>query len=290
MIYNHLRQLIGNTPVLEVEGENNNKLFLKLEMFNPGGSIKDRIALEMIDDLIRKDLLLLNQKVVEATSGNTGIALAMILGHLGYSFTAVMPENMSLQRRQLFKAYGAELILTPAQFGMSGAIEKAKQLAKEDYLYVDQFNNIANINAHLKTTSEEIKKDFEKLDYIVLGVGTGGTLTGLYLGLKDKFPNLKFIAVEPKESSVLSGHPSGPHLIQGIGAGFIPPLLHLEAISEIIPISSKLAIAKAKALAKNGLFLGPSSAAAYLAAKKLMKKVKGAHILVIAPDGGNKYL
>ncbi|MDY0101080.1 MAG: pyridoxal-phosphate dependent enzyme [Bacilli bacterium] len=290
MIYNHLDQLIGNTPILEVQGKNNNKLFLKLEMFNPGGSIKDRIALEMINDLIRKDLLLANKKVVEATSGNTGIALSMLLGRLGYSFTAVMPENMSMQRRQLFKAYGAEVILTPASLGMDGAIDKAKQLANQGYLYVDQFNNIANVNAHLKTTSEEIKKDFDKLDYIVLGVGTGGTLTGLSLGLKDKFPKIKFIAVEPKESSVLSGNPKGPHLIQGIGAGFIPPLLHLDAISEIITIPSGLALAKAKKLAMSGLFLGPSSAAAYLAAEKLMKKVRNATILVIAPDGGNKYL
>lgn len=289
MIYNHLGQLIGNTPVLEVEGINNNKLFLKLEMFNPGGSIKDRIALEMISDLVKKGLKK-EQKIVEATSGNTGIALAMLFGHLGCSFTAVMPENMSMQRRQLFKAYGAEVILTPAHLGMSGAIEKAIELSKEGYLYIDQFHNIANVNAHLKTTAEEIKKDFEKLDYLVIGVGTGGTMQGLYLGLKDKFPHLKFIAVEPLESSVLRGNPKGAHTIQGIGAGFIPPLLDLNIISEIIPIASQEALEKAKKLAEEGLFFGPSSAAAYLAAEQLMKKVTNATILVIAPDGGNKYL
>lgn len=291
MIYNHISQLIGQTPVLEIKGKRQNRLFLKLEMFNPGGSVKDRIALEMINDLIKRGKLKKEQKIVEATSGNTGLALTMILGSMGYSFVAIMPENMSIERQKLFLAYGAEVILTPVTLGMDGSIAKAKELVKEKgYLYIDQFNNFANVQAHMKTTAEEIKKDFKELDYIVLGVGTGGTLTGLANNLKDVYPSLKFIAVEPLESSVLQGHPKGRHLIQGIGAGFIPPLLRMDAIDRIISIASIDAYHKAKDLARHGLFLGPSSAAAILGAEQIMSEVENKKILVIAPDGGNKYL
>ncbi|MDD4154496.1 MAG: pyridoxal-phosphate dependent enzyme, partial [Bacilli bacterium] len=225
MIYNHITELIGNTPHLKLPSVNDNDIYVKLEMFNPGGSVKDRIALNMVNDLIKRNLLTKESRVVEATSGNTGIGLSFVLASHGISFTAVMPENMSKERIDLFRAYGTKIILTPAALGMSGAIAKAKELEQQGYVYIDQFLNKANPEAHMKTTAEEILRDFPRLDYLVLGVGTGGTLTGLARIIRKHYPQLKIIAVEPEESKVLQGFSKGPHKIQGIGAGFVPPLL-----------------------------------------------------------------
>lgn len=290
MIYNHITELIGNTPHLRLPSINNNQLYVKLEMFNPGGSVKDRIALSMVNDLVERGLLNGASKVVEATSGNTGIGLSFVLASKGISFTAVMPENMSRERVDLFRAYGTHIILTPAALGMTGAIAKAKEMEQEGYVYIDQFRNHANPEAHMKTTAEEILRDFPKLDYLVLGVGTGGTLTGLARIIRKRYPNLKIIAVEPFESSVLQGLPKGPHKIQGIGAGFVPPLLETKEVDHIISIASADAMNKAKLLARQGLFLGISSAAAILASEIVADQVKNAVILTVAPDGGAKYI
>lgn len=290
MIYNHITELIGNTPHLRLPSINNNQLYVKLEMFNPGGSVKDRIALSMVNDLVERDLLNGASKVVEATSGNTGIGLSFVLASKGISFTAVMPENMSRERVDFFRAYGTHIILTPAALGMTGAIAKAKEMEQEGYVYIDQFRNHANPEAHMKTTAEEILRDFPKLDYLVLGVGTGGTLTGLARIIRKRYPNLKIIAVEPFESSVLQGLPKGPHKIQGIGAGFVPPLLETKEVDRIISIASADAMNKAKLLARQGLFLGISSAAAILASEIVADQVKNAVILTVAPDGGAKYI
>jgi cysteine synthase A len=290
MIYNHITELIGNTPHLRLPSINNNQLYVKLEMFNPGGSVKDRIALSMVNDLVERGLLNGASKVVEATSGNTGIGLSFVLASKGISFTAVMPENMSRERVDLFRAYGTHIILTPAALGMTGAIAKAKEMEQEGYVYIDQFRNHANPEAHMKTTAEEILRDFPKLDYLVLGVGTGGTLTGLARIIRKRYPNLKIIAVEPFESSVLQGLPKGPHKIQGIGAGFVPPLLETKEVDRIISIASADAMNKAKLLARQGLFLGISSAAAICASEIVADQVKNAVILTVAPDGGSKYI
>ena len=290
MIYNHITELIGNTPHLRLPSINNNQLYVKLEMFNPGGSVKDRIALSMVNDLVERGILNGASKVVEATSGNTGIGLSFVLASKGISFTAVMPENMSRERVDLFRAYGTHIILTPAALGMTGAIAKAKEMEQEGYVYIDQFRNHANPEAHMKTTAEEILRDFPKLDYLVLGVGTGGTLTGLARIIRKRYPNLKIIAVEPFESSVLQGLPKGPHKIQGIGAGFVPPLLETKEVDRIISIASADAMNKAKLLARQGLFLGISSAAAILASEIVADQVKNAVILTVAPDGGAKYI
>ncbi|MFA5421545.1 MAG: pyridoxal-phosphate dependent enzyme [Bacilli bacterium] len=290
MIYNHITELIGNTPHLKLPSINGNQLYVKLEMFNPGGSVKDRIALRMVDDLIERKMLNANGRVVEATSGNTGIGLSLVLASKGIPFTAVMPENMSKERVDLFRAYGTKIILTPAPLGMSGAIAKARELEAQGYLYIDQFLNQANPEAHMRTTANEILKDFPKLDYLVLGVGTGGTLTGLARIIRKQYPNLKIIAVEPEESKILQGFPKGPHKIQGIGAGFIPPLLETKQIDRIIAIASLEAVRKAKELARQGLFLGISSAAAILAAERVAQEVNNAVILTVAPDGGAKYI
>lgn len=290
MIYNHITELIGNTPHLRLPANNDNDVFVKLEMFNPGGSVKDRIALSMVNDLLTRNILRQDSRVVEATSGNTGIGLSFVLASKGISFTAVMPENMSKERVDLFRAYGTKVILTPASLGMSGAIAKAKEMAQEGYIYIDQFLNKANPEAHMRTTAEEIMRDFSKLDYLVLGVGTGGTLTGVARIIRAKYPNLKIIAVEPEESKVLEGFPKGPHKIQGIGAGFVPPLLESKQVDRIIPITSVDAMRKAKDLARQGLFLGISSAAAILATEIISNEVRNAVILTVAPDGGAKYI
>jgi len=290
MIYNHITEIIGNTPHLRLDAVNANQLFVKLEMFNPGGSVKDRIALNMVRDLIDRKLLAKSSRVVEATSGNTGIGLALVLGSMDILFTAVMPENMSKERVDLLRAYGTQIILTPAALGMSGAIAKAKELQAQGYLYIDQFLNEANPEAHMRTTAEEIMRDFPKLDYLVLGVGTGGTLTGVARIIRSQYPNLKIIAVEPEESKVLEGFPKGPHKIQGIGAGFIPPLLEIEQVDRIIAVKSIEAMDKVRSLAKKGLFLGISSGAAIFAAEIIASEVKNAIILTVAPDGGAKYI
>jgi cysteine synthase len=291
MIYDNIRQLVGNTPTVFYKEINSNRLYLKLEMFNPAGSVKDRIALSMVDDLINRGILTKDTTVIEATSGNTGIGLAFILASLNIPLILTMPDNMTKERISLLKAYGAKVILTLAKERMTGAKLKAEQLSKEyGYLYLDQFTNKANPIAHMKTTAEEIIRDFKHLDYLVLGVGTGGSINGLFTLLTKHYPNLKIIAVEPAESAVLSGEKAGSHEIPGIGAGFIPPFFEAKMAHQIIKVTSQNAKDKTRKLAREGLFFGVSSGAAIYASEQIANKKKGKTILAIACDGGIKYL
>jgi cysteine synthase len=294
MIYENIVDLIGHTPVVHLENVAGNALYVKLEMFNPGMSIKDRIAEEMIRSLIEEGRLgKPGQKAVEGTSGNTGIGLALVCANKGIPLTIVMPENMSLERINLMKAYGATVVLTPKPEGMAGAEKKAAELGKEGYVFLNQFENEANPRAHEKTTSQEIIADFPSgLDYFVAGVGTAGTLIGNAKVLKKHYPAIKCIAVEPAESPILEGGSAGPHKIQGIGANFVPPLYDKRWVDGIIAIQSNDAINKVNSLAKQGYFLGISSGAAILAGEKIATENAnaGLKILVVAPDGGIKYM
>ena len=299
-IYKSMTELIGSTPLLELENIKKKQglkgsIFGKLESFNPAGSVKDRIALGMIEDAERKGLLTKNSVIIEPTSGNTGIGLAAIAATKGYSVILTMPESMSVERRNILKAYGAEVILTDAQKGMSGAIEKAKELATkipESYI-PGQFDNQANPEVHRKTTGPEIWEDTSGLvDIFISGVGTGGTLTGAGEYLKKKNPNLKVIAVEPVDSPMLSKGEKGPHSIQGIGAGFIPSILNTKIIDEIFAVKSRDAFDTAKELAKTeGILAGISSGAALYAATQiaLRPENEGKNIVVILPDTGERY-
>lgn len=297
MIYKNILDLIGNTPVVQLkfpEKENIADIYVKLEKFNIGGSVKDRAALGMIEAAEREGLLNADSVIVEPTSGNTGIALALIGRLKGYKVIVVMPDTMSIERRALVKAYGAELILTDGSKGTKGAIDEAERLVAENknYFIPQQFNNPANPQKHYDTTAEEILADFEELDAFVAGVGTSGTLAGVGKKLKENFSDIEIIAVEPEDSPVLSGGQAGKHVIQGIGAGFIPKNYNSDLVDEIIKISNDEAFTFTKKLAKEeGLFLGISSganvAAAYTVAKKLGK---GKKVLTISPDGGEKYL
>lgn len=278
---------VGNTPVKLLE----EGIYVKLESFNPSGSIKDRAAAQMIIDLLEENKISKDTPLVEATSGNTGIGLAYICNELGMSLTICMPSNMSKERIDLIKKYNANILLTDSSLGMPGAIAKAKELEKEGYYYIDQFNNKSNVKAHYLHTSREIEKEFgDTLDYIVAGVGTGGTISGIGKYYKQKGYKAKIIAVEPLESAVLNGKPKGSHKIQGIGAGFIPPLFNKEVVDEIIDISSEEAIQTVHDLNKIGFFLGISSGAAISAARKIKQKDPKAKILAISPDGGEKYI
>lgn len=293
MICNQITDLIGHTPVLRLEEVNGNQVFVKLEMFNPGMSIKDRIAYQMIKDLVQQGKLGKGQKAVEGTSGNTGIGLALVCASLAIPLTIVMPENMSLERINLMKAYGAQVILTPKSEGMAGAEKRAAAMEKEGYVFLNQFENKSNTLAHEKTTSQEIIADFpDGLDYFVAGVGTAGTLIGNAKILKKRYPNLQSVAVEPFESEVLEGQPAGSHRIQGIGANFVPPLYEKHLVNRIVAIKSDEAIKKVHDLALQGLFLGISSGAAILAAEEIAKEnpAKGLKILAVSPDGGIKYM
>lgn len=286
MIYSNILQLIGNTPVLNFEG-----LFVKMESFNASGSVKDRAAKWMIEGLETRGLLKPGMVIIEPTSGNTGISLAMIGAAKKYKVILVMPDTMTLERRQLMMAYGAELILTEGSKGMKGAIAEAKRLVNEKgYLMPSQFANSDNVLSHEQSTAIEIMNDFADLDYLVCGIGTGGTITGTAKVLKNHFPNLKVIGVEPEESPIITKNISGPHGIQGIGAGFIPDILDLKLIDEVRTIDTVSTRKEAKRLAQNGLFLGISSAAAFLVGQSILKKNPLSKVLVIAPDGGNKYL
>lgn len=286
MIYKSLLDLIGNTPVLEFDG-----LYIKLEQYNITGSVKDRPLLNMINGLEKDGILKKGDVLIEPTSGNTGISLALVGKVKGYKVILVMPESMSVERRKILKAYGAELILTEASKGMGGAIEEAYRLAKENnYIVPQQFENFYNVKAHEETTAKEIINDFEDLDYVVAGVGTGGTITGLGKTLKSKFKNIKIVAVEPEESPVLSKNTKGPHGIQGIGAGFKPTILDLNVVDEIRTVSTTEAKETQKNLALNGLFLGISSGAAIKIGYDLKKENPGKKILIISPDNGYKYL
>lgn len=296
-----LTELIGNTPLLEVSNYNRQNnldatIIAKLEYFNPGGSVKDRIGYAMIVDAEEKGLLKKDSVIIEPTSGNTGIALAYVAAAKGYRIILTMPETMSVERRNLLSALGAELVLTPGPEGMKGAIKKAEELAKEipNSFIPQQFENPANPEYHKATTAQEIWRDTEgKVDIFVAGVGTGGTITGVGEVLKQKNPNIKIVAVEPADSPVLSGGAPGPHKIQGIGAGFVPKVLNTSIIDEIIQVKSEEAFEASRKLSKaEGLLVGISSGAALHAATVLAKRPenKGKNIVVLLPDTGERYL
>ena len=300
-IYTSADELIGKTPLLELTHIEKKyglkaKIFAKLEYFNPAGSVKDRIAKAMIDDAEEKGLLKEGSVIIEPTSGNTGIGLASVAAARGYRIIIVMPETMSVERRQIMKAYGAELVLTDGAKGMKGAIEKADELAKEipNSFVPGQFVNEANPKAHFATTGPEIFEDTDgKVDFFVAGVGTGGTITGTGKYLKSKLPNVKVIAVEPKSSAVLSTGVAGPHKIQGIGAGFVPKVLDTAVYDEIIPVENDDAFAMGKEVGRNeGVLVGISSGAALWAAVELAKRPEneGKNIVVLFPDTGDRYL
>ncbi len=287
-----LTDLIGKTPILECKNVQSG-IFAKLESFNPQGSVKDRAALYMVQDGIRRGLIKQDTIVVEPTSGNTGIALAYICTCLGIKLILTMPESMSLERRSLLAALGAELVLTPAAEGMRGAINRAKELCEMRGAYMpNQFENPANAQAHRETTAPEIIEAMDgKVDCFVAGVGTGGTITGCGEVLKAQIPGVRIVAVEPKESPVLSGGSPAPHKIQGIGAGFVPKLLNRDVIDEVITVSSDDAYATARLLSrKEGLLCGVSSGAAMYAAMQIAKREAGKNIVVILPDTGERYL
>lgn len=298
MIYQNLTELIGNTPLLEIKdlGHQKARLLLKLELFNPGGSVKDRVALSMIEDAEAKGILKPGATIIEPTSGNTGVGLAWIGKVKGYRVILTMPESMSLERRNLLKAYGAELELTPASEGMSGAIRRAEELKNEipGAVILGQFVNPANPAAHERTTGEEIWKDTEgKVDIFIAGAGTGGTISGVGRCLKAHNPEVKVIAVEPLNSPVLSGGKSGKHKIQGIGAGFIPETYDGSVVDEVRTMSDSAAIEAAVFLAKEkGLLVGISSGAAFYEACSLAGKPEneGKTIVVLLPDTGERYL
>ncbi|EHJ01877.1 MULTISPECIES: cysteine synthase A [unclassified Clostridium] len=297
MIYNRGLELIGNTPILKVNNlikdENIADIYVKLEKFNPGGSVKDRAALGMIEKAEREGILKPGSTIVEPTSGNTGIALALIGKLKGYKVTIVMPETMSKERRDLIKAYGANLILTEGAKGMKGAIEKALEIGGGDGFFIpQQFENIANPEKHYETTAEEIYKDIPDLDAFVAGVGSGGTIIGVSKNLKKKISKVKAIAVEPASSPVLSGGNPGGHKIQGIGAGFVPSIYEKEYVDEVLSVKDEDAFKTAKAFVEEeGILVGISSGAAIYAAIEVAKKLgKGKKVLAIAPDGGEKYI
>ena len=294
MVVQNLLELIGKTPMLEVhEGEA--RLLLKLERQNPGGSVKDRIALSMIEDAERKGVLKPGATIIEPTSGNTGVGLAWIGRVKGYRVILTMPETMSVERRNLLKAYGAELVLTPGAEGMKGAIAKAEQLHDEilGSIILGQFVNPANPAIHYATTGQEIWEDTKgQVDVFVAGVGTGGTVSGVGRALKEHKTTTEVIAVEPASSPVLSGGSAGPHKIQGIGAGFVPATFHADYVDHILPITNEEAFAAARYLAKNyGLLVGISSGASFAAAQKLSinPAYSGKTIVVLLPDTGERY-
>jgi cysteine synthase A len=294
---NSILETIGNTPHLKINRlfSSHYEVWIKVEKSNPGASIKDRIALAMIEDAEAKGLLNKNTVIIEPTSGNTGIGLAMVAAVKGYKLILVMPESMSIERRKLMSAYGAEFVLTPKEKGMKGAIEKANELANttENSWVPQQFDNPANSEIHRKTTALEILADFPNgIDYLITGVGTGGHITGVAEVLKSKFPNLKVFAVEPELSPVLSGGQPGPHPLQGIGAGFVPSILNTSILDGIIKVGKDEATEYAQRAAKEeGLFVGLSSGASLAAiAKKIADIPQGAVILTFNYDTGERYL
>ncbi|WNF38905.1 cysteine synthase A [Bacillaceae bacterium IKA-2] len=296
-IANSILELIGQTPLVKLNRlvtEEHADIYLKLEYMNPGSSVKDRIALAMVEAGEKMGKLKKGDTIIEPTSGNTGIGLAMVAAAKGYRSILVMPETMSLERRNLLRAYGAELVLTPGPDGMGGAIRKATELAKENgYFMPQQFENEANSEVHRLTTGPEIIEQVgDQLDGFVSGIGTGGTITGAGEVLKAKFPNLHIVAVEPTDSPILSGGKPGPHKIQGIGAGFIPDILNTEIYDEVIQITSDEAFEYARRAAKEeGILGGISSGAAIAAALKLAKKLgKGKKVVAIIPSNGERYL
>lgn len=297
-INDSILDLIGNTPLVKLSSftpEGGAIVVGKLESFNPGGSSKDRIGLSMIEDAEKKGLLKPGSTIVEPTSGNTGVGLAMVSAVKGYRLVLVMPASMSIERRMLLQAYGADVLLTPAELGMQGSIDKAKELVaeNEDYFMPQQFENPANPLIHEKTTAREIIEQTEgKLDAIVAGVGSGGTLTGIARVFKKELPHVKIIAVEPTNSAVLSGGKPGPHKLQGIGAGFIPKVTDTSLIDEIITVDDQSAYEATQKLAsKEGILSGISAGAAVFAAQQVAKRMQPENLVVtILPDTGERYL
>lgn len=296
-IANSVFELIGNTPVVKLNrlvDEDSADVYLKLEYMNPGSSVKDRIALAMIEDAEAKGTLKAGDTLIEPTSGNTGIGLAMVAAAKGINAILVMPDTMSQERRNLLRAYGAELVLTPGAEGMKGAIKKAEELAEEHgYFMPQQFSNEANVEIHRRTTGKEILEQFDgELDAFIAGVGTGGTITGAGEVLKEAIPSIQLYAVEPTDSPVLSGGKPGPHKIQGIGAGFVPSILNTEIYDGIIQVKNEDAFELARKAAKEeGILGGISSGAAIYAALQTAKKLgKGKKVLAIIPSNGERYL
>ena len=297
-VANSVYDLIGNTPIVKLNrlvDEDSADVYVKLEYMNPGSSVKDRIALAMIEDAEEKGLLKEGDTLIEPTSGNTGIGLAMVAAAKGIKAILVMPDTMSSERRNLLRAYGAELVLTPGAEGMKGAIKKAEELAEEHgYFMPQQFNNPANAEVHRRTTGREIVEQFgdDGLDAFIAGIGTGGTITGAGEVLKEKYPSIKIYAVEPTDSPVLSGGKPGPHKIQGIGAGFVPKILNTDVYDDIITVKNEEAFEFARKAAKEeGVLGGISSGAAIFAALQVAKKLgKGKKVLAVLPSNGERYL
>jgi cysteine synthase len=295
-IANSITDLVGQTPIVKLNrivDENSADVYLKLEYMNPGSSVKDRIALAMIEAAEESGNLKSGDTIVEPTSGNTGIGLAMVAAAKGYQAVLVMPDTMSMERRNLLRAYGAELVLTPGSEGMGGAIRKAEELAQQKgYFMPQQFKNEANPEVHRRTTGKEIVEQMDSLDAFISGIGTGGTITGAGQVLKENFPNVKIYAVEPADSPVLSGGSPGPHKIQGIGAGFVPDTLNTEVYDEVLTIQNDEAFDYARRAAKEeGILGGISSGAAISAALKVAKELgKGKKVLAVIPSNGERYL
>ncbi|WP_338779293.1 cysteine synthase A [Metabacillus sp. FJAT-52054] len=295
-VANSIHELIGETPIVKLNKlveDDYADVYLKLEFMNPGSSVKDRIALAMIEAAEKNGSLKPGDTLIEPTSGNTGIGLAMVAAAKGIKAILVMPDTMSMERRNLLRAYGAELVLTPGAEGMGGAIRKAEELSKEHgYFMPQQFKNEANPEVHRLTTGPEIVRQMDQLDAFIAGIGTGGTITGAGEVLKEHFPGIKIYAVEPADSPVLSGGKPGPHKIQGIGAGFVPDILNTELYEEIIPVKNEDAFEYARLAAKQeGVLGGISSGAAIYAALKVAKELgKGKKVLAIIPSNGERYL
>lgn len=297
-VANNILELIGQTPLVKLNhivGKADADVYLKLEFFNPGGSVKDRIGLSMIEGAEERGELKPGDTIIEPTSGNTGIGLAMVAAAKGYRAILVMPDTMSMERRNLLRAYGAELILTPGAEGMKGAIAKAEELknANPEYFMPQQFNNTDNVKIHRETTGKELISQVDgQIDAFVAGIGTGGTVTGAGEVLKETFPNLHVVAVEPVDSPVLSGGKPGPHKIQGIGAGFIPSILNTEIYDEIIKVENEEAFKWARKLAREeGILVGISSGAAVSAALKVARRLgAGKKVVAVIPSNGERYL
>lgn len=300
-VYNNLIELIGRTPLVKLEkfekvNELNSNIIAKVEYFNPSGSVKDRAALAMIEEAEKANLINKDTVIIEPTSGNTGIGLALICAIKGYRLILTMPETMSVERRNILKAYGAEVVLTAGNMGMNGSIQKAEELKCEmgNAFIPQQFNNPANSAIHKVTTAKEILDDLDgKVDIFIAGVGTGGTVTGVAKGLKEYNKDIKIVAVEPETSAVMSGEKPGPHKIQGIGAGFIPKIVDMNVIDEVFKAPNEESIEMMKQIAKlEGVFVGISSGAALYAAKEIGKREenKGKNIVVLLPDTGMRYL
>lgn len=295
-IGNSVTDLVGKTPIVKLNrltGPEDAEIYLKLEYFNPGSSVKDRIALSMIEAAEQNGDIKIGDTIIEPTSGNTGIGIAMIAAAKGYKTVLVMPETMSLERRNLLRAYGADLILTPGPDGMKGAIAKATEFAKENGWFMpQQFNNEANPEVHRLTTGPEIVEAMDHLDAFISGIGTGGTITGAGGVLKKNFPGIEIVAVEPRDSAILSGGQPGPHKIQGIGAGFVPEILDTKIYDTIIQVSNEDAYETARKVAREeGILGGVSSGAAIYAAVEVAKRLgKGKKVLAILPSNGERYL